>query len=138
MFVYLYCILYLFYIICCIKKELSIFAFLFLYCRSHLNVANGGVNGFDFDKNSNLIATANQSTLVNLFNPYVNEPSGVLKGHSRVVLAVRFMSTRGQLISIAEDKILRIWNVSLQICIQRIANAFSKGVEGSLIIINFV
>ena len=34
----------------------------------------------------NLLATANQNTLVNLFNPYVNEPNGVLKGHSRVVL----------------------------------------------------
>ena len=51
-----------------------------------MNIINGGVNGFDFDNNLNLLATANQNTLVNLFNPYVNEPNGILKGHSRVVL----------------------------------------------------
>ncbi|CAF0765559.1 unnamed protein product [Brachionus calyciflorus] len=94
---------------------------------THLNVSNGGVNGFDFDQNLNLLATANQNTVVNLFNPYVQEPNGILKGHSRVVLAVRFMPSRSQLISFSADKILRIWNVQLQICIQRISNMFPKG-----------
>lgn len=98
--------------------------------RTHINVINGGVNGFDFDSKLNLLATANQNTLVNLFNPYVGEPNGILKGHSRSVLAVRFMPSRAQLISFAEDRILRIWNVALQICIQRIANVFPKGPEG--------
>lgn len=92
-------------------------------------MVNGGVNAFDFDQKLNLLATANQNTLVNLFNPYVNEPNGILKGHSRVVLAVKFMPARGQLISFSADKILRIWNVQLQICIQRIANIFPKGPE---------
>ncbi len=81
------------------------------------------------DQKSNLIATGNQNTVVNLFNPYVNEPNGILKGHSRIVLAVKFMSSRSQLISFSADKILRIWNVPLQICIQRIANVFPKGPE---------
>ena len=75
----------------------------------------------------NLLATGNQNTLVNLFNPYVLEPNGILKGHSRAVLAVKFMPSRSQLISFSEDRILRIWNVALQICIQRIANIFPKG-----------
>ncbi len=98
-----------------------------------MNIINGGVNAFDFDTKLNLLATANQNTLVNLFNPYVNEPNGILKGHSRVVLAVKFMPSRSQLISFSADKILRIWNVTLQICIQRVANIFPKGPEGILI-----
>jgi WD40 repeat protein len=86
----------------------------------------------------NLIATANQNTLVNLFNPYVNEPNGVLKGHSRIVLTVKFMPSRSQLISFSADKIMRIWNVPLQICIQRIANIFPKGPDGQFLMISFV
>ena len=39
------------------------------------------------------------------------------------------MSSRSQLISFSADKILRIWNVPLQICIQRIAHVFPKGPE---------
>lgn len=96
-----------------------------------MNVLNGGVNGFDFDQKLNLLATANQNTQVNLINPYVNEPNGILKGHSRVVLSVKFMPSRSQLISFSADKILRIWNIQLQICIQRIANIFPKGPEGT-------
>ena len=42
------------------------------------------------------------------------------------------MSSRSQLISFSADKILRIWNVPLQICIQRVANVFPKGPEGNL------
>ena len=43
---------------------------------------------------------------MNLFNPYVNEPNGILKGHSRIVLAVKFMPSRSQLVSFSADKIL--------------------------------
>ena len=95
-----------------------------------MHILNGGVNAFDFDEKVNLLATANQNTLVNLFNPYENEPNGILKGHSRAILAVKFMPSRSQLISFSADKILRIWNVPLQICIQRVANIFPKGPEG--------
>lgn len=95
-----------------------------------MNVSNGGVNGFDYDTNLKIIATANQNTLVNLFNPYVHEPNGILKGHSAMVLAVRFMSSRCQLITFSADRLIRIWNVQLQICIQRISNIFPKGPDG--------
>ena len=49
--------------------------------------------------------------------------------------AVKFMSSRSQLISFSADKILRIWNVPLQICIQRVANVFPKGPEGKLLLL---
>jgi len=101
---------------------------------THLNIINGGVNAFDYDEKSNLIATGNQNTVVNLFNPYVSDPNGILKGHSRIVLAVKFMPSRSQLISFSADKVLRIWNVPLQVCIQRISNVFPKGPEVSDVI----
>lgn len=101
-----------------------------------MNISNGGVNGFDYDTKMNLITTANQNGIVNLFNPYVCEqPNGILKGHLRAVLACKFMTARAQLISFSADKIIRIWNVPLQICIHRIANVFPKGPEGTLSLI---
>ncbi len=49
----------------------------------------------------------------------------------RSVLYVQFISTRGQLLSFSKDKILRIWDVQLQICLQRLSNIFPRGPEGN-------
>ena len=48
------------------------------------------------------------------------------------VVQVQFIKTRGQLISFSKDKVLRIWDVQLQVCIQRLAGMFPKGPEGML------
>ena len=46
------------------------------------------------------------------------------------VVQVQFIRSRGQLISFSKDKVLRIWDVQLQVCIQRLAGMFPKGPEG--------
>ena len=46
------------------------------------------------------------------------------------VVQVQFNKSRGQLISFSKDKVLRIWDVQLQVCIQRLAGMFPKGPEG--------
>ena len=46
------------------------------------------------------------------------------------VIQVTFIKQRGQLISFSKDKVLRIWDVQLQVCIQRLAGMFPKGPEG--------
>lgn len=46
------------------------------------------------------------------------------------VIQVQFVKNRGQLISFSKDKVLRIWDVQLQVCIQRLAGMFPKGPEG--------
>ena len=46
------------------------------------------------------------------------------------VVQVQFIKSRGQLISFSKDKVLRIWDVQLQVCIQRLAGMFPKGPEG--------
>ena len=48
----------------------------------------------------------------------------------RSVLFVQFIPSRGQLLSFSKDKILRIWDVQLQICLQRLSNIFPRGPEG--------
>ncbi|KAL3885534.1 hypothetical protein ACJMK2_025586 [Sinanodonta woodiana] len=89
-----------------------------------------GINAFDVNEKMNLIATAGVNHHVCLWNPYVvSKPNGVLRGHMAGVVQVQFLKSRGQLISFSKDKILRIWDVQLQVCIQRLAGMFPKGPE---------
>ncbi|ESO89700.1 hypothetical protein LOTGIDRAFT_124680, partial [Lottia gigantea] len=89
-----------------------------------------GVNAFDYNEQLNLIATAGVNNHVCLWNPYVvSKPNGVLRGHMAGVVKVQFIKNRGQLISFSKDKVLRIWDVQLQVCIQRLAGMFPKGPE---------
>lgn len=48
------------------------------------------------------------------------------------VVQAQFMKSRSQLISFSKDKVLRIWDVQLQVCIQRLAGMFPKGPEGKV------
>ena len=50
------------------------------------------------------------------------------------VIQVQFIKSRSQLISFSKDKVLRIWDVQLQVCIQRLAGMFPKGPEGKSIV----
>ncbi|XP_021372289.1 WD repeat-containing protein 49-like isoform X5 [Mizuhopecten yessoensis] len=89
-----------------------------------------GINAFDYNQTLNLIATAGVNHHVCLWNPYVvSKPNGVLRGHMASVIQVHFMKSRAQLISFSKDKVLRIWDVQLQVCIQRLAGMFPKGPE---------
>ncbi|XP_035829374.1 uncharacterized protein LOC101863074 [Aplysia californica] len=97
--------------------------------KNEFNVSQG-VNAFGYNENLNLIATAGVNNHVCLWNPYVvNKPNGVLRGHMASVIQVQFIAARSQLISFSKDKVLRIWDVQLQVCIQRLAGMFPKGPE---------
>ncbi|CAF3380138.1 unnamed protein product [Rotaria sp. Silwood1] len=77
-----------------------------------------------------ILATAGVNYQVSLWNPFVlSKPNGILRGHMRSVLYVQFVPSRGQLLSFSKDKILRIWDVQLQICLQRLSNIFPRGPE---------
>lgn len=83
-------------------------------------------------------ATANVNNHVCLWNPYVvSKPTGVLRGHMAPVIQVSFSRNRGQLVSLSKDKVLRIWDVQLQVCVQRVAGMFPKGPEvGSQLLVH--
>ncbi|XP_053317122.1 WD repeat-containing protein 49 [Spea bombifrons] len=94
-----------------------------------LNIANG-INGFDYHSGLNIIATAGIDHKVCLWNPYVvSKPTGVLQGNMASVISVKFFDSRKQLCSFSKDKVLRIWDVHHQVCIQRIAGIFPKTLD---------
>ena len=87
-----------------------------------------GINGFDYQEGLNLIASAGINNHVCLWNPYVvSKPIGVLRGHMQVIVAVQFIHNKYQLVSLSKDKVLRVWDVNLQICIQRLTGILPKG-----------
>uniref|UniRef100_A0A8C4VS78 WD repeat domain 49 n=1 Tax=Gopherus evgoodei TaxID=1825980 RepID=A0A8C4VS78_9SAUR len=89
-----------------------------------------GINAFDFHSRLNLIATAGINHRVCLWNPYVtSKPAGVLQGHSASVIAVQFITERKQLFSFSKDKVLRLWDIQHQLCMQRIAGSFPKSLD---------
>ncbi|XP_018413289.1 PREDICTED: WD repeat-containing protein 49 [Nanorana parkeri] len=89
-----------------------------------------GINGFDYDSGLNIIATAGIDHTICLWNPYViSKPNGVLQGNMASVMTVKFISSRKQLFSFSKDKVLRVWDVHHQVCIQRIAGIFPKTLE---------
>eukprot|EP00794_Sanderia_malayensis_P002980 gene2980-3435_t len=86
-----------------------------------------GLNSFDYNPELNLIATAGINTQVCLWNPYViSKPVGILQGHMQSVIAVNFIQNKSQLISLSKEKVLRIWDTHLQVCLQRLSGMFPK------------
>ncbi|XP_063060638.1 WD repeat-containing protein 49-like [Engraulis encrasicolus] len=86
-----------------------------------------GISDLDYHPALNLIATAGLNNHVYLWNPYVtSKPVGVLRGHMSSVLAVQFVLRKKQLLSFSKDKVLRLWDVSSQLCVQRVAGVFPK------------
>ncbi|VDP78595.1 unnamed protein product [Echinostoma caproni] len=45
------------------------------------------------------------------------------------VVAVQFHRSKGRLLSFSRDRVLRIWDVQLQVCLQRITGVFPKGID---------
>ncbi|XP_069755200.1 cilia- and flagella-associated protein 337-like [Narcine bancroftii] len=89
-----------------------------------------GVNAFDYHPGLNLIACAAVDHHVYLWNPYViSKPNGVLRGHLASVMAVQFNISRRQLFSFSKDKVLRVWDLHHQLCVQRLAGIFPKILE---------
>ncbi|XP_062409086.1 WD repeat-containing protein 49-like [Sardina pilchardus] len=96
---------------------------------THFNT-HTGISDLDYHPTLNLIATAGLNQHVYLWNPYVtSKPVGVLRGHMSSVVAVRFVLGRRQLLSFSSDKVLRLWDVSSQLCVQRVAGIFPKTQE---------
>ena len=93
---------------------------------------------FDFNTRLSLIATAGCNHHICFWNPYVvSKPNGILHGHMAPVVQVIFVDSRSQLISFSKDKVLRLWDIALQTCLQRIAGIFPKIPERNFVCLNF-
>ncbi|XP_074662765.1 cilia- and flagella-associated protein 337-like [Tubulanus polymorphus] len=78
-----------------------------------------GILCFDYSKITNIIVTGGVDHLVRLWNPYVTSKAIVVfKGHAKAVTHVMINNVREQVISIAKDKTIRVFNMADQSCAQ--------------------
>ncbi|KAK3740293.1 hypothetical protein QZH41_018524, partial [Actinostola sp. cb2023] len=80
-----------------------------------------GINSFDYCKEWNVIVTGGLDHHVRLWNPYVTmKPTSILKGHTACITHVLVNSDKGEIISAAQDKVIKIWDMRDLCCVQTI------------------
>eukprot|EP00794_Sanderia_malayensis_P007565 gene7565-8403_t len=88
--------------------------------KSYFKVKKG-VYTFDYDKDNNVIITGGPDRIIRLWNPYVtNKATSMLKGHLAPIAKVIMDSAHQQIISISKDKMIKVWDMRDQLCIQTI------------------
>ncbi|VDL20227.1 unnamed protein product [Hymenolepis diminuta] len=89
-----------------------------------------GVNAFDYHSGLSLIAIAGNDCKIALWNPHVtSRPNAILRGHSTPVIAVHFQKHHPRLISFSKGSELRVWDLQLQVCIQKLNGIYPKRIE---------
>jgi hypothetical protein len=66
---------------------------------------------------------------VHIYNPYVREPNGILKGHLKSIINVKFVRSDTRIMSFSHDRVLRVWSVKFQMLIYKVESCFPKGPE---------
>ncbi|VUZ57271.1 unnamed protein product, partial [Hymenolepis diminuta] len=56
----------------------------------------------------------------------------ILRGHSTPVIAVHFQKHHPRLISFSKGSELRVWDLQLQVCIQKLNGIYPKRIEASI------
>jgi hypothetical protein len=76
-----------------------------------------GVLGFAIDKTRHLIATGGRDMILRFWNPHVpGVPLGELVGHLSPIIHVVSNASRGQMISVDQNEIIKIWHITDQTC----------------------
>lgn len=81
---------------------------------------NRGVYGFDVCKAYDFIASCGVERDIMLWNPYTGTSIGVLTGHTASVQKVIVNDDDNQLISLSTDKVIKIWDLRSNKCMQTI------------------
>ncbi|KAK2175397.1 hypothetical protein NP493_732g02017 [Ridgeia piscesae] len=86
--------------------------------NSYFHVSRG-LNTLDYSNKLNLIVTGGQDALVRVWNPYVTKkPISILRGHQSPVTQVHLNDCREQVISLAENRDIRVHDINSHVCVQ--------------------
>ncbi|ORZ37998.1 WD40-repeat-containing domain protein [Catenaria anguillulae PL171] len=97
-----------------------------------------GVRCFDYCRRPSFIVTGGRDKVIRLWNPYVlSKAAGSLVGHNAVVTDVLVNQADGHIISLSEDKVIKIWNIRTMNCLQTLTDRFPHRPENVLSAIYF-
>ncbi|KAI9222237.1 WD40-repeat-containing domain protein [Blastocladiella britannica] len=103
----------------------------------YINVPKG-VRCFDYCRRPSFIITGGRDKIVRLWNPYVlSKAAGSLIGHNATITDVLVNQSEGHVISLSEDKVIKIWNLKSMLCIQTLTDRFPHRPENILSAIYF-
>ncbi|KAI9352022.1 WD40-repeat-containing domain protein [Obelidium mucronatum] len=78
-----------------------------------------GIKCFDVCRRPSFLVTGGRDKIIRLWNPYVlSKPAGSLQGHNTAITSLIVNHEESQLISLSEDKVIKIWNIRNLNCIQ--------------------
>lgn len=78
-----------------------------------------GVWCFNLDETIHIVATGSPDCLIRIWNPFVpNRPTCVFYGHHTGIVQLVFQDNGKLLYSLSKDKCIKVWDISLQTCLQ--------------------
>jgi WD40 repeat protein len=82
-----------------------------------------GVNTFAFCKFPIAIVTGGTDRKIRVWNPHrFQNPMFTLKGHNSPIIDLTINNRHGHIISLSGDKVVKVWDIRNQVCIQTIIN----------------
>ncbi|KAI9094719.1 WD40-repeat-containing domain protein [Phlyctochytrium arcticum] len=78
-----------------------------------------GIRCFEFCRRPSFLVTGGRDKIIRLWNPYVlSKPAGSLHGHNMAILAISVNHEEGHIISLSEDRVIKVWNARTLNCLQ--------------------
>eukprot|EP00755_Sulcionema_specki_P014505 Sspe_Gene.56875::Locus_31255_Transcript_1_1_Confidence_1.000_Length_3973::g.56875::m.56875 len=81
-----------------------------------------GIHYFDYSNEKNLLCTCGISRNATVWNPKARQRMCTLSEHRSALVSVKFLDRCSQLVTLSEDKVLKIWDVRTFRCIQTITD----------------
>ncbi|KAJ3340747.1 WD repeat-containing protein 49 [Gonapodya sp. JEL0774] len=82
-----------------------------------------GINCFEYCRRPSFLVTGGRDKVIRLWNPYVlSKPAGTLYGHNSSVTQVLVNQDESHIISLSEDKIIKVWNARNMTCLQTLTD----------------
>ncbi|EGF76597.1 hypothetical protein BATDEDRAFT_92606 [Batrachochytrium dendrobatidis JAM81] len=97
-----------------------------------------GIRCFEFCRRPSFLVTGGRDKIIRLWNPYVlSKPAGSLHGHNAGIFSIVINHENGHIISLSEDKVVKIWNARHLNCLQTIVDKNSHRPENTISSIYF-
>eukprot|EP00842_Homolaphlyctis_polyrhiza_P005998 jgi/Hompol1/639/HPOL_002560-RA len=88
----------------------------------HISIPKG-IKCFEFCRRPSFLVTGGRDKIIRLWNPYVlSKPAGSLQGHNSSIISIVINHEDGHIISLSEDKVVKMWNARNLNCLQTIVD----------------
>ncbi|KAJ3213522.1 WD40 repeat domain 95 [Dinochytrium kinnereticum] len=97
-----------------------------------------GVNVFAYCKFPVCLVTGGTDRQLRLWNPYrLHHPMAALKGHNAPIIDITINELNGQILSLSSDKVIKVWDIRKQQCLQTIVDNAQLKADETISVIHF-